>query len=163
MPEIHETRLPGIGVRYEFVTHDGGRVAVILHRSGRRDVISCEGSDPDVCHEVLRLTDDEAHALSEALGVSHVTEDAATVRLQLALGGLTIDWIELTESSPACGRSIYEVEHEEPVDASLVAVVRGGGTIASPSSTFVLRPHDTAVLVGTRDGVEDLTRIMTRG
>ena len=163
MPDIHETRLPGIGVRYEFVTHEGDRIAVILHRSGRRDVIACEGDDADACREVLRLNEEEAHTLVEALGVSHVTEDAGAARLQLALGGLTIDWIELLESSPAAGRSIYEVEHDEPVDASLVAIIRGGGTIASPSSKFVLRPHDTVVLVGTWDGVGDLARLLTGG
>ena len=36
MSVVNEIPLPGIGVRYEFVTHDGDRVAVVHHRSGYR-------------------------------------------------------------------------------------------------------------------------------
>ena len=36
MPEVRETLLPGVGVRHEFTTASGERVAVLTHRGGRR-------------------------------------------------------------------------------------------------------------------------------
>jgi TrkA domain protein len=158
MLEIHETKLPGVGVRYEFVSKTGEHIGVILHRSGRRDVIVCGAEDPDACQDVLHLDEEETRALVEALGVSHVTEEAS--RLQLALGGLTIEWVGVTAGSDGDGHSVYEVEHLEQADASIVAVMRDGERIASPPSSFVLTSGDTAVLVGTREGVDVITALI---
>jgi len=161
MLQIHETKLPGVGVRFDFTAKGGERVGVILHRSGRRDLIVCSPQDPDVCQEVLHLDEEEALALVEALGVSHITEE--TARLQLALGGLSIDWVLVSADSPSAGRTVYDVEHVKVVEASIVAVVRDEKTIASPPSTFELKADDTAVLVGTREGVDALTGLLRGG
>jgi len=161
MLQIHETKLPGVGVRFDFTAKGGERIGVILHRSGRRDLIVCSPEDPDVCQEVLHLDEEEALALVEALGVSHITEE--TARLQLALGGLSIDWVLVPPGSPAAGRTVYDVEHIKVVEASIVAVIRDEKTIASPPSSFELQADDTAVLVGTREGVADLTELLTGG
>jgi TrkA domain protein len=147
-----------VGVRYEFVCKTGEHIGVILHRSGRRDVIVCGAEDPDACQDVLHLDEEETRALVEALGVSHVTEEAS--RLQLALGGLSIEWVEVAAGSHSDGHSVFEVEHLEQADASIVAVMRGGEKIASPPSSFVLRSGDTTVLVGTREGVDVLTALI---
>lgn len=161
MLPIRETPLPGVGVRYDFTARGGERVGVIIHRNGRRDVIVCSPQDPDVCQEVLHLDEEEALALVEAMGISHSTGEIA--RLQLALGGLSIDWVQVAPGSMAAGKTVYDVEHVQPVDASIVAVVRRGDTIASPPSTFVLEVDDTAVLVGTREGVAALSDLLTGG
>lgn len=36
MPDVEETMLPGVGVRYDFLTEGGKRIGVISHFSGRR-------------------------------------------------------------------------------------------------------------------------------
>ncbi len=161
MPDIRETRLPGVGMHLEFTIRTGERVGVIVHRSGRRDLVVCTSDDPDSCQEILHLEEDEAHALVEALGVSHVTEEAA--RLQLALGGLSIQWVEVAAGSKGDAHTVYDVEHLEQADASIVAVMRDGEKIASPPSTFAMRAGDTVVLVGTREGVDILTALLTGG
>ncbi len=38
MTEIEETPLPGVGVRHEFTTANGERLAVLTHRNGRREI-----------------------------------------------------------------------------------------------------------------------------
>jgi TrkA domain protein len=43
MSVVNEIPLPGIGVRYEFVTQEGDRVAVVHHRSGLRE-LSCSNA-----------------------------------------------------------------------------------------------------------------------
>ena len=47
MVDVQETKLPGIGVRHEFVTDDGNRLAVLSHRTGRRDLLIYDSADPD--------------------------------------------------------------------------------------------------------------------
>ena len=36
--DLRETRLPGVGVKYAFRTANGGRLAVILHNDGQREI-----------------------------------------------------------------------------------------------------------------------------
>jgi TrkA domain protein len=36
--DLRETRLPGIGVKYGFRTSGGGRLAVVLHNDGNREI-----------------------------------------------------------------------------------------------------------------------------
>ena len=36
--DLRETRLPGVGVKYGFRTSDGGRLAIVLHNDGLREI-----------------------------------------------------------------------------------------------------------------------------
>ena len=56
MSEVTETQLPGVGVRHEFVTAGGERVAVLTHRTGRRELAVYDRADPDACTTVLHLS-----------------------------------------------------------------------------------------------------------
>ena len=38
MTEVKGIELPGVEVRYEFVTEEGKRVGVVSHRAGRREI-----------------------------------------------------------------------------------------------------------------------------
>ena len=37
--DVIETKLPGIGVRHDFLTDGGRRVGVVSHRNGSRDLV----------------------------------------------------------------------------------------------------------------------------
>ncbi len=75
MAEVSETKLPGIGVRYEFVTADGRRVGVVQHRDGRREIVIFDQRDPDACRELLRVEEDDSRTLAELLGGSRIVEE----------------------------------------------------------------------------------------
>jgi len=158
MSSVNETRLPGVGIRFDFVAQDGSRVVVINHHSGRCEVLLCSREDPDACHEVLRLGRDDARSLAEALGQSQVTEEVTGMRLSMQ--GLTIDWLAVGPGSRGEGRTVHEIEHEDQEAASIVAVIRDEHTIAAPPSSFTLQSGDTTVAVGTPDGVEALSRLL---
>jgi K+/H+ antiporter YhaU regulatory subunit KhtT len=68
VPEIHETALPGVGVRYELNTRTGVRLGVAAHRRGRRDLLVYDRVDPDAARESVALTADESTALAALLG-----------------------------------------------------------------------------------------------
>jgi TrkA domain protein len=158
MPNINETRLPGVGIRFDFTTRDGARVILINHHSGRSEILLCSPQDPDACHEVLRLSKEDARALAEILGQSQVTEEVTSMRLSMQ--GLTIDWLPVGDGSPCAGCSLHDIEHQDEEDASIVAVIRNQRTIAAPPSSFTLSPGDVAVAVGTPRGVEQLATLL---
>jgi TrkA domain protein len=161
MTEINETRLPGVGIRFDFALQNGDRIVVVNHHSGRVEILLCSEDDPDACHEVLRLAKDDAKALVEVLGQSRVTEEVT--RMQLSLEGLTIDWVDVDSVSACADCTLHDIEHKDEEAAAIVAVTRQGKTIAAPPSTFVLLPGDVAVVVGTPEGVEALSRLLRTG
>ncbi len=92
MTDIQETALPGIGLRFDFVTRSGERIGVISHHSGRRDLLIYNRTDPDACAVTLRLEEDETRALAELLGGSHVTKELTDLQ---QVEGLAIDWLPI--------------------------------------------------------------------
>lgn len=154
MALIEETRLPGVGVRYEFTTSAGDRIGVIHHRSGRRELVLYDRLDPDSCRAVLPLGEEDAHALIELLGGSEVVERLEEV-LRQSVEGLTLEWVSIGKASPAAGRTLAEIGLRSRTGASVVAVVRGEETINSPRADFRLEAGDTVVLIGSPEAIEE--------
>src|SRR5438067_5879509 len=75
VPDIHETVLPGVGVRSELTLRTGARLGVVAHRHGRRDVVLYDTVDPDAVRESVRLTEAESAALAGLLGGSGLSGD----------------------------------------------------------------------------------------
>ena len=159
MPDIQETRLPGVGVRHDFTTAEGERVAVLTHRSGRRELAIYDADDPDDCRAVLHLSAEDAVALGEALGTSQVSEAVAQAQ---RLEGLAIDWIAVDRSSTAAGTTIADGQLRTRTGASIVAIVRGDTTIAAPEPTTAFEPGDVVVAVGTPDGLQRLRDLLVK-
>lgn len=74
MTRIDETRLPGIGLRHDFVTARGTRIGVITYRDGRRELVVFAQHDPDECRATVQLDEEDAHALADMLGGSQIVE-----------------------------------------------------------------------------------------
>ena len=152
MAEIEETQLPGVGVRHDFVTQHGIRIGVIAHRSGHRELLVYDQRDPDACRDVVRLEEDDTRALAELLGGSHVTATLARVQ---SVEGLTIDWLPVEPGAACAGSQIGHSDLRERTGVSIVAVVRDGQTVASPAPDYRLQPGDTAVAIGTPEGIRE--------
>ena len=58
--DLRETRLPGVGVKYAFRTAIGGRLAVIMHNDGQREI-----------YFYRRASDDEPTAVIEPTTTRH--------------------------------------------------------------------------------------------
>lgn len=153
MPEINETLLPGVGVRHEFSTASGERVALLTHRSGRRELAIYDRADPDTCSTVLHLSVEDTAALGELLGTSQVSE--AVIGAQ-RLEGLSIDWLTVSAESPFNGATIGDGEFRTKTGASIVAIVRGETTIPAPVPETAFESGDVVVAVGTPEGLKRL-------
>lgn len=159
MAEVTETQLPGVGVRYEFTTHDGALLGVLHHHGGRREIVVYDEDDPDRASSVVELDADDSRTLSELLGATQVTE--AVRVMQQRIEGLTLEWIELTPRSSMIGRTIADGELRTRTGTSVVAVIRGETTEPAPGPDFAFQAGDVAVAVGTPEGLE-LLRVALR-
>lgn len=161
MPKIEETSLPGVGVRYQFYAEDGRRIGVVHHRTGRRELFVCTPDDPDTALFNVSLSDEESHALSEALGGSRVIENLT--HLQQQVEGLAIDWVTMEGSSPYVGRTIGDARIRTRTGVSVVAVIRAEKAFPAPGPDFRFEAGDTLVVVGTAEGIERVQQILGRG
>jgi TrkA domain protein len=160
MTEVRETKLPGLGIRYEFVTQRGNRLGVVHHRTGRRELLVYDPEDAESCRDVIALSEDDGHTLAELLGGSRVAEELD--RLQ-QVEGLAIDWLPLSAESPFAGKTIGDTRARTRTGTSIVAVLRGDQAHPAPEPDFELRAGDTLLVVGTPRGIEDLAVLLRSG
>lgn len=148
---IHETLLPGVGLRYEFTNADGERVSVIARRKGEFEVCVATGADPDRACRLFRLTEPEADAFAQILGAPRMVESYANLTREIP--GLEAGQVEIRSDSPYCDRPLGDTRARTRTGASVVAIVRGDGVVASPNPDEVLRAGDVLVVIGTSDGI----------
>lgn len=151
------TKLPGLGKQYDITTRTGRHISVVTHQDGRRFLGFYNEEDPDACEATVPLDRDEAESLAEILapgesprlGTCEMEIDLVTVR------------IPLTGHSPYSGALLGDTKARTRTGASIVAVLRRTGAVPSPTPDFRLDAGDTLVVVGTREGVDELTRIIS--
>lgn len=160
MAEVSETRLPGVGVRHEFTTEGGERVAVLSHRGGRRELVVYDRGDPDAATTILHLSRDDTRTLAELLGASQVSEAVGAVQQQLE--GLAIDWITVPPGSRFAHSTIADGAFRSRTGASIVAVIRGETSVPAPGPEHRFEPGDVAVAVGTPPGLAQLRDLFVK-
>jgi K+:H+ antiporter subunit KhtT len=160
MAQVEETPLPGVGIRYDFRTESGRRLGVLLHRSGRRELLVYSEDDPDETSVTVDLGRDDARTLAELLGASVVVEHLG--ELQQDLEGLSIDWVPIDEGSDWAGKTLSEAGVHTTTGVSIVAFICAGRTVAAPGAHDRLEPGTTAVAVGSPEGISILARHLRR-
>jgi TrkA domain protein len=174
VPEISETPLPGVGVRYELTTRTGTHLGVVAHRSGRRDLLVYDPTDPDAARENVALTAAESASLATLLGdlrsasptdttwgLPGVDRAAATVPGRgHPIGRFAVAWVPVPPGSPYAGRSIATAGVRSITGVSIVAVLRDDAAHPAPGPDFRLEAGDVALVVGTADGVEALVELL---
>lgn len=165
---VTETQLPGVGVRHEFTTAEGERIAVVAHRSGRRELAVFGPDDPDACSTVLHLDPRDARVLVDVLGGATQVSEAITEVQRLE--GLALDWVTIGPGSGApgsgapgsgiVGTTIGQGAFRANTGVSIVGVVRAGTTIPSPGPEFTFEAGDVVVAVGTPDGLAQLRELL---
>jgi TrkA domain protein len=144
--ELNETRLPGIGVKYAVPLVGGGRLSVILHNDGKREVYVFRTGD-DEPRAVFALDDDEARQLGAVLGGAYerpkIVED-----LEMALGELEIEWVAVPSSSPWIGKTLADAAFRAKTGVTVIAILRDEESIAGAQPDDVIREGDTLVVVG---------------
>jgi TrkA domain protein len=149
MPEIRQTKLPGVGVCNDFELGSGDRVGVVVRSSGRRELVVYDVEDPDAVGFRLDLRADEAVMLAELLDDQSVTHHVGDI--EGLIEGLALDWLPLPDDfRPA---AIGDLQLRTRTGATIVAVVRAHEPVPAPGPEYELHPGDTAVVVGTPEGI----------
>ncbi len=162
-PELKETRLPGVGVKWSLATARGSRVTVIQHNDGDREVYvhrRARDEDPAV---VLELHDDEARQLGALLGGAY-ERPRIVEELEMALGEFQIEWIKVPPGSWANGRSLAEVAlRKRTGGVTVVAILRESESIAGAQPEDVMLDGDTIVVVGQAGQFAAARKLITSG
>lgn len=157
--EVFETKLPGIGVRYEFQTSAGDRIGVVVRRDGRRDFVVYDEIDPDACRATVSMEPEESAALVEVLGGTKVTEVLSDLRLEVE--GLSIEWVTMPATARLVGQTIGDGRIRTTTGASVVAIIRGEQSIPGPGPDFGFEAHDVVLVMGSTDGVQAAATLLT--
>ncbi len=148
MTVVGETRLPGVGSRYDFETRDGDHIGVIARRGGNRDLLLYDPADDDTCRATVALSADDAHTLVELLGGSQVTESLR--QLETRIRGLVIEWIAVADASELAGRTLAQTQLRQRTGCSVIAVVRGDSAEVAPGPDHIVAGGDGRLGVGRR-------------
>lgn len=160
--ELRETRLPGVGVKYAFTPDHGGRVAVIQHNDGTREIYFFRRRDDDEPCAVINLDDDEARQLGAILGGAY-ERPRIVEELEMALGELTIEWVPVPAGSPAIGRSLAECAFRARTGITIIAILREPEPVTGAQPDDVIKAGDTLVTVGKLGDYKAFRRLLAEG
>ena len=160
--ELRETRLPGVGVKYSARTAHGGRLSVILHNEGLRELYYFRHADDDEPQAVIQLEDDEARQIGAVIGGAYerpkIVED-----LEMAFGELSIEWIPVPESSPAIGKTLAECAFRQRTGITIIAILREPEPVAGAQPGDVVEQGDTLVTVGKLGQYPAFRKLLAEG
>jgi TrkA domain protein len=160
--DLRETRLPGVGVKYAFRLDDGGRLAIILHNDGARELYYFRRADDEEPRAVIRLDDDEARQLGAVIGGAYerpkIVED-----LEMALGDLLIEWVAVPDTSPWIGKTLAESGFRAKTGITIIAILREPEPITGAQPHHVIEKGDTLVTVGKAGQYAGFRRLLAEG
>ena len=156
--EITETKLPGIGMRYDFITDAGRRIGIVSHRDGDRDLLVFSKEDPDSCSSVGQMNAAEADALAQVLGSGRIVERLASLSEQIST--LSTGKIRIAHGSRYDNLTLGATKARTRTGASIVALMRDKEIVPSPGPETDLHGGDTLVVVGTAEAIDALKQIV---
>jgi len=160
--DVRETRLPGVGFKYAFRLAQGGRVSVILHMDGQREIYYYRRADDDEPTTVFELHDDEARQLGAILGGAY-ERPKIVEELEMALGELQIEWIPVPDTSPWIGKTLAECEFRRKTGVTVIAILREPEPISGAQPQDVVMSGDTLVTVGKAGGYAAFRKMLVEG
>jgi TrkA domain protein len=159
---LEETRLPGIGTKFVLPLEGGGRLTVILHNDGKRELYWFRrGRDEDPA-AVITLDDDEARQLGAVIGGAYerpkIVED-----LEMALGQLLIEWVGVPDASPWIGKTLAESGFRAKVGVTVIAILREPEPVVGARPDDVVQQGDTLVTVAKASQYAAFRRMLETG
>jgi TrkA domain protein len=161
--DLQETRLPGVGVKYSLRLSAGGRLAIILHNDGRREIYAFGPGDEDGDpRAVIELDDDEARQLGAVIGGAYerprIVDD-----LEMALGELLIEWIPVPDTSPWIGKTLAEAAFRAKLGVTIIAILRQPEPVTGAQPHDDIRRGDTLVAVAKAGQFGAFRRMLAEG
>lgn len=157
--DLLETRLPGVGTKFTIRLAAGGRLAIILHNDGKRELYWFRGAQDDDPRAVITLDDDESRQLGAVIGGAYerpkIVED-----LEMALGEMQIEWIQVPDSSPWIDKTLAEAGFRAKLGITVIAILREPEPVSGARPEDVIRQGDTLVTVGKAGAYPQFRKIL---
>jgi TrkA domain protein len=160
--ELRETRLPGVGVKYSWATAHGGRIAVILHNEGLREIYYFRHAGDEDPTAVIQLEDDEARQLGAVIAGAY-DRPKIVEELEMAFGELAIEWVSVPDSSPAIGKTLADCAFRARTGITIIAILREPEPVAGAQPGDVIQKGDTLVTVGKLGQYPPFRRLLAEG
>jgi TrkA domain protein len=145
--DLQETRLPGVGTKFTLRLAAGGRLSIILHNDGKRELYWFRHAQADEPQAVITLDDDEARQLGAVIGGAYerpkIVED-----LEMALGEMQIEWIPVPDESPWIGKTLADAGFRAKLGITVIAILREPESVSGARPEDTVQEGDTLVTVG---------------
>ena len=160
--DLQETRLPGVGTKFTIRLAAGGRLSIILHNDGKRELYWFRGARDDEPSAVITLDDDESRQLGAVIGGAYerpkIVED-----LEMALGELHIEWIPVAGDSPWIGKTLAECGFRAKTGITVIAILREPEPVSGAQPADTIERGDTLVTVGKAGQYKEFRRLLSGG
>ncbi len=158
--DLQKTRLPGIGSKFTLRLDAGGRLAVILHNDGKRELYFFRHAEDEEPKSVITLDDDEARQLGAVIGGAYerpkIVDD-----LEMALGELQIEWIPVPDDCPWIGKTLAECGFRAKAGITVIAILRQPEPVTGAQPTDTVERGDTLVTVGKAGQYPKFRRLLS--
>jgi TrkA domain protein len=144
-----ETDLPGIGKKYSVETMENQLLSVVIHLSGKREVLLFNDPDEDPDFHFL-LSDEEAGLVGSVLMGTYFKPEQEQQK-ELFLNKMSIEWVRINEECLLADKTIIDLEIRKTTGVTIIAIVRENDTIINPPPDTVFKLHDMLVVVGSRE------------
>ncbi len=162
MDQVTQTRLPGVGTKFGFELAHGGRLAVIQHNDGAREIYYFRRRDDDEPTAVIHLEDDEARQLGAVIGGAY-ERPKIVEELEMAFGELAIEWVPVPEDSPAVGHTLAECGFRARTGITIIAILREPEPVAGAQPGDVIEAGDVLVATGKAGQFPAFRRLLAEG
>ena len=160
--ELRETRLPGVGVKYSLAMAHGGRMTVILHNEGLREIYYFRHTRDEDPTAVIRLEDDEARQLGAVIAGAY-DRPKIVEELEMAFGELAIEWVPVPDRSPSIGKTLADCGFRARTGITIIAILREPEPVAGAQPGDVIEKGDTLVTVGKLGQYPAFRKLLAEG
>ncbi|WP_303851049.1 cation:proton antiporter regulatory subunit [Seleniivibrio woodruffii] len=151
--QVKETDLPGIGRKFILETKEKGRVIVIVHDNGTREMYVPDPKDPDERLSVGTFTDDEARKLAGIIG-GMAYKPKALENIDIEIDDLVIEWHRIDPASSWIGKTIGELKVRQLTGVSVIAVVEKEKKNIVPGPDYKFVSDSVLVVAGERQHIK---------
>jgi TrkA domain protein len=135
---------------------------VILHNDGQREIYYYRRANDDEPTAVIELHDDEARQLGAVIGGAY-ERPRIVEELEMALGELQIEWIDVPDSSPAIGKTLAECGLRAKTGVTVIAILREPEPVSGAQPEDIIQKGDTLVAVGKAGQFAEFRRLLAEG
>ncbi|MGM9925560.1 MAG: cation:proton antiporter regulatory subunit [Bacillus sp. (in: firmicutes)] len=150
---IRESELPGVGFKFEAITKENEKIAIIIHDDGRREIYHFD-EDHEESISSITLDDSEARKIASVLG-GMAYKPKALETIEMAFDGLVIEWYKVEKGAKVTEKTIGDLEIRNYYNVTIVAVLKNNmKKVYTPGSDAVIQEGDTLVISGERPEVK---------